>query len=284
MVEARQFRVPVANHSLHLVEFGPSNGRPVLFLHGWPETWRSFSRVGNLAATEGYRAMALDLPGIGGSTGPQTGGEKHVIAEIVHDLVTELGLDNLVLVGHDAGGMVTYAYLRRYSDLAAAVIMDVVIPGIPPWESVLRNPYIWHFAFHSIPDLPETMVFKREAEYFDYFYKVISAHPDRIRTEDRDAYVTAYQRPGALTAGFDWYRAFAKDAARNSADTSTVSTPLLYLRGESEGGNVDEYRDGLLGAGIADVTTGLIPESGHFPAEENPDAVWSAIARFLGRP
>ena len=64
----------------------------------------------------------------------------------------------MTLVGHDIGGMVVYAYLRAYQDLARAVIMDVPVPGVAPWEEFVREPYLWHFALHSIADLPERLV------------------------------------------------------------------------------------------------------------------------------
>ena len=51
-------------------------------------------------------------------------------------------------------------------------MMDVVVPGLGPWEQVIRNPYLWHFAFHSIPALPERLVQGHQAEYFGYFYDV----------------------------------------------------------------------------------------------------------------
>jgi len=81
--------------------------------------------------------------------------------------------------------------------------MDVVIPGIDPWEQVLRNPYLWHFAFHSIPDLPERLVQGHQSEYFEYFYGAISADPSKITPEARavyaQAYATAAPSPPGLT-------------------------------------------------------------------------------------
>jgi pimeloyl-ACP methyl ester carboxylesterase len=88
-------------------------------------------------------------------------------------------------VGQDVGGMVTYSYLQQLPDFKQAVIMDVVIPGVDPWEQVLRNPYLWHFAFHSIPKLPERLVQRRQGEYFDYFYGAISADPTKTTAEAR---------------------------------------------------------------------------------------------------
>ena len=186
-----------------------------------------------------------------GESAGSAGGSKRQLAARVHDLVSALGLTGLTLVGHDVGGMIAYSYLRQYADAAQVVIMDTVIPGIDPWQEVLRNPHIWHFALHAIPALPEALVQGRQAEYFDFFYNVLSADPSRITPRARAEYVSAYRSDAALTAGFDFYRAFAQDARDNaeSGKTAAADTPLLYLRGERESGNIATYAAGFRSAG-----------------------------------
>lgn len=191
-----------------------------------------------------------------------------------------MGLTEVTLVGHDAGGMVAYACLRRCQGLARVVVMNTVIPGVAPWETVLANPHIWHFGLHAVPALPETLVRGREAAYFDYFYDILSADPARITREARAAHVDAYRAEGALTAGFDLYRAFGQDAEDNAA-VSRVDTPLRYLRGAHEHGDIAAYAAGFRAAGIANLTTGTIPGAGHFAPEEAPEAVWHLIDEFI---
>jgi len=234
------------------------------------------------AAAATTRAIAIDLPGIGESTGTATDGSKGQLADLVHDFVSTAGLEGLTLVGQDVGGMITYAYLRRHQDLARAVIMDVVIPGLDPWDEVLRNPYVWHFAFHTIKSLPERLVQGRQAEYFDFFYNVLAADPAKITADARAAYVRAYASDDALHAGFEWYRTLSRDAQDNlsSVYSSQVATPLLYLRGEKETGRIDDYVASLRAAGIAQVQSNLVPMAGHFPQEEAPEATWKLIADF----
>ena len=139
-----------------------------------------------LAARE-VRAVAIDLPGIGGSTDDATDGSKRQLAEVVRRLIAALELDHPTIVGHDAGGMVAYAYLRSFTDLDRVVIMDTVIPGVDPWDDVLRNPYVWHFAMHSIPALPEHLVRGREREYFDYFFDALSPWTFAVLTSGQAA-------------------------------------------------------------------------------------------------
>jgi pimeloyl-ACP methyl ester carboxylesterase len=277
----RHTHVPVTGHSLHVVEAGDPRARPYLFLHGWPESWRTWEGV-MAAAGADARAIAVDLPGIGESAGAVTGGSKLRLAETIHELVASLGLTDLTLVGHDAGGMVAYSYLRRYGDVGRVVIMNTVIPGVDPWNEVLKNPYIWHFGLHAVAALPETLVQGRQSAYFDYFYDVLSVDPARISPESRAAHVAAYRSDAALTAGFDLYRALTQDARDNAAFAAAApaDTPLLYLRGDGEGGDIDVYAQGFRAAGVRNLTTALLAGAGHFAQEEVPDQVWKLIHDF----
>jgi pimeloyl-ACP methyl ester carboxylesterase len=216
-------RIPVAGHSLHVAESGDPSGRPYLFLHGWPESWRTWRDV-----------------------------------------------------------MAAYAYLRRY-EAARVVIMNTAIPGVAPWDAVIASPTIWHFGLHAVPGLPETLVRGRQAEYFDHFYDVLSADPSRITPDARAAHAAAYGTDASLTAGFDLYRAFAQDAEDNAALTGPVTTPVLYLRGDGEGGDIAAYAEGFRKAGAANLTTATIRDTGHFSQEEQPAAVWAEIHAFAAR-
>lgn len=94
-----------------------------------------------------------------------------------------MNLHDVTLVGCDVGGQVTYAFLKSFPNrISRAVIMNVVIPGIEPWDAVKRNPYIWHFAFHSIPELPEKLIAGNEISYFSYFYDVMAGKDKKMNT------------------------------------------------------------------------------------------------------
>jgi pimeloyl-ACP methyl ester carboxylesterase len=277
-------QVTVGGGGLHVVEAGDPGGQPFVFLHGWPESWRCWQQIMSLAAGRA-RVIAVDLPGVGESAGAVTDGSKVQLAGAVHELITTLGLTDVTLVGHDIGGMVTYAYLRAYRDIARAVIMDIVLPGVPPWEEFLRAPFLWHFALHAVPGLPERLVQDRQRDYFAYFYTALAADPAAVTQEARRAYEAAYGSDEALAAGFGWFRAFSRDAAdnRQSALGPAVTTPLLYLRGERErGGDIGPYADGLRGAGVPNVTQAVVPGAGHFTQEEAPGETWRLIAGFAG--
>jgi pimeloyl-ACP methyl ester carboxylesterase len=279
-ISLKHSTVPVDNIPLHVVEAGESDAPAVLFLHGWPESWTAFERVLYLLGDRTH-ALAIDLPGIGESSIPARANDKRTLATCVHGLIRELGLQSVTLVGHDVGGQIVYAYLRQYSgELARAVLMNIVIPGVDPWSEVIRNRYLWHFAFHSIADLPEMLVSGHTREYFDYFYDILSATRDGVPVHAREAYVRAYSRPEALRTGFGWYRSFERDE-RDNANVRTIDTPVLYLRGQEEQGELARYVRGLRSVGLRHASGKLIPDSGHFAPDERPGEVAKAVAEFM---
>ncbi|MGH9106877.1 MAG: alpha/beta fold hydrolase [Acidimicrobiales bacterium] len=106
---------------------------------------------------EGRRMQRVDMTCPVPPVGETTDGSKAALAAIVHDVVQRLGLRDVVLVGHDIGGMITYSYRREFGDVMGAVIMDVVIPGIDPWTGPPPSgsaqghlgPHTWSGSLHS---------------------------------------------------------------------------------------------------------------------------------------
>lgn len=105
MLNIRHAQVQLGGISLHVAELGEPRARPVVLLHGWPQSWAEWRQVMELAAGE-FRLVAIDLPGVGQSSGTAGDGSKRALAAVVHDLIEHLGLDRPVIVGHDVGGMI----------------------------------------------------------------------------------------------------------------------------------------------------------------------------------
>ncbi|TPL35573.1 alpha/beta hydrolase [Mesorhizobium sp. B2-4-8] len=284
LARLKHSQISVNGGGIHVAETGLEHQASVLFLHGWPQDWSAWAPVLEMAG-EHVHALAIDLPGIGKSNVADPPSKPHDIADMLHDVVKAMGREKLAIVGHDIGGQVAYAYLRRYSaELEAAAILDVVIPGIPPWEKVRRNPSIWHFAFHATPRLPDLLVSGNERAYFNFFYDALAKHAERITPQARAAYARAYASPAALRAEFDWYRAFSQAAALDEADGQApnfIETPLLYIRGADEPGDIDFYLDGFRSVGIRSIRGATIADCGHFVPEEQPAALCRALLDFL---
>jgi pimeloyl-ACP methyl ester carboxylesterase len=251
LAKFRHRQVEADGISFHRVEAGSSDKPTLLFLHGWPQTWRAFEPMMTALSQEAH-VVAIDLPGIGGSRTPPRSTDKHTLACHVHSLIEGMKLPSVTLVGHDVGGQIVYAYLKAYpDDLQKAVIMNVAVPGFDPWSEVKRNPYIWHFAFHAIPKLPELLVRGKGAAYFAFFFDTISARPDGVSESASEMYVEAYSRLEALHAGFERYRAFRQDEKDNHASQgNSVQTRVLALRGEHETGSLEDYVKGQSESGL----------------------------------
>lgn len=274
--------------SIHVAEFREAQRvdteRPgILFLHGWPENWSAFQGLLPRLSRE-FRVAAIDLPGIGESCSIPPSGDKRTLARYVRAVLRELGWKNASLVGHDAGGQIVYAYLKAYpGELSSAVILNVAVAGVDPWSDVVRNPHLWHFAFHGVAELPERLVAGRQAEYFAFFYDALSAQPGAVAEFSRQRYAEAYRRPEALRSGFAWYRAFPQDQQDNAAlKQQQVHTPVLYLRGGAERGiELERYLAGLRDSGLRQVSGDIIPGSGHFSPDEQPEFLARRIEMFV---
>src|SRR5262245_46719787 len=104
MTEHRTVRV--GDVDLHVALDGPPDGPAVLLLHGWPHTWLSWRRV--VPLLDGYRLVMPDLRGLGGSSVPSGEYDKLTVAGDVAALPDALGLGDVVVVGHDWGGVVAF--------------------------------------------------------------------------------------------------------------------------------------------------------------------------------
>jgi pimeloyl-ACP methyl ester carboxylesterase len=165
--------------------------------------------------------------------------------------------------------------------LSARTAGDKSKPGLDPWDKVLADPRIFHFALHNVPKLPELLVAGHEREYFDFFHNTLSGDPAKITDGVRDEFARAYSRPEALKAGFDWYRAFAADAKHN-ARHKKIATPIRYMRGDADvsGNQLAQYEAGFRKVGAENLTTGILRNTGEMVSIEAPQELIKAIREF----
>lgn len=226
--------------------------------------------------------MPIDLPGIGDSTRGSIGATKQELALVLAELAEAQNWQRPRLVGHDVGGMIAYAALRIAPIFEKVAVCNTVIPGVAPWQKVYGNPQVFHFHFHAVPELPERLVAGRERIYFDWFLDLLSDDPTRISNEYRDAFAAAYRSSEARKTGFDWYRTLPEDAEHNAAaNTELIETPMLYIRGDADPVDAQEYLSGFRAAGLANVDAAIVSHSGHSASLESPDALWTTIRDFI---
>jgi len=248
---------------------GDSAKPTLLLLHGWPHSSALYAGVIDELGRDQH-VIAFDLPAVGASRGAPPSSEKHVLADILLSGAEALGGQSIVVAGLDVGGMIAFAAARDHaSRIAGAVVMNTVIPGIDPWSRVIADPRIWHFAFHNVPELPETLVAGHERRYFDFFFDFLAKDKRALTETLRNEMTSAYATPASLRAGFEWYRAFAHDAKRN-AEPKRIDVPLLYLRGDADGRSIEDYVTGLRRAGAVNLTSGVVKGSGEYLPVEAP--------------
>jgi pimeloyl-ACP methyl ester carboxylesterase len=215
---------------------------------------------------------------MGLSSHPADGYDKRTQAADIRSVLTQLGLDDAAIVGHDIGTMVAYAYAARYPDKTRKlIVMDAPVPGVPPWESIVRNPLLWHFDFGG-PDV-ERLVAGRERIYLDRFWNEFAGDPSKIDEATRERYAAFYAMPGAMRSAFAQFRSIRQDAKDNAASIrAKLAMPVLAIGGEKSFGANEAI---VMRNAADDVTELVVPDAGHWLMEEQPEATISAVRAFL---
>jgi pimeloyl-ACP methyl ester carboxylesterase len=270
----------IATNGTKLYTRAGGSGSAVVLLHGYGETgdmWAPLAK--NLQGD--YTIVAPDLRGMGLSDKPASGYDKKTQAVDIAGVLDALKIETAALVTHDIGNMVGYAFAAQYRDrVSRFVVIDAPLPGVGPWEEILKNPLLWHFRFGG-PDM-ERLVARRERIYLDRFWNEFSADPSRFGEPARRHYARLYARRGAMHAGFAQFAAFDQDAADNKAFVAAgkLTMPVLALGGE---GSFGATMAAIMRFAASDVEEGIVPDSGHWIMEENPKATIALVRAFLDK-
>ncbi|MCW5771288.1 MAG: alpha/beta hydrolase [Rhodospirillaceae bacterium] len=256
------------------------NGPPIVLLHGFAQSshmWRPLMM--RLAAR--HTVLAVDLRGAGLSDRPAGGYTKAEMARDIHALMERLGHKRIAIVGHDIGLMVAYAYAAQYpGDVDRVALLDAFLPGVGQWQSVWLLRDLWHFHFYG--ETPLKLVTGRERIYLEHFWNDFAADRHRsVPERDRRFYAALFARPGAVRAGFEWFRAFARDAEDFAGFAKTpLKMPMLVLTGEKASGNFLIQQARMVNTNVEGV---VIPGAGHWLMEEAPGQVIPKLVGFLDR-
>jgi len=255
-------------------------GPAVVLLHGYGETgdmWVPLARD----LVRDHTVVVPDLRGMGLSAKPASGYDKKTQGRDIAGILDALNIERAALVTHDIGNMVGYAFAAQYRNrVARLVLIDAPLPGVGPWEDILKNPLLWHFRFGG-PDM-ERLVAGRERIYLDRFWNEFSANPSRFSEAARRHYAKLYARPGAMHAGFAQFAAFDQDAIDNKAFLAAgkLGVPVLALGGEKSFGLT---MAAVMRFAASNVEEDVVPDSGHWIMEENPRATVALVRAFLDK-
>jgi pimeloyl-ACP methyl ester carboxylesterase len=261
--------------TLHYVRGG--QGPAIILIHGFPEDWSEYRQIMPRLAKR-FTVIAIDLRGIGGSTATAGGYDAANMADDVRQLLATLKLQRVYIVGHDIGGHVAYAFVRRYPQVArGAMILDTPIPGVEGWDEIQGAPFMWHMHFMQVPGLAEKLVDGRQADYLGYFFRF-----GKFTSTDVAHYLKAYGTPAQLHAAFEMYRAFPENARFNQAQLGPSDVPLFLGAGDGSpfAKLIPKIAEGLRANGATNVEAGLIPGAVHYVVEDQPEAVADLIGRY----
>jgi len=280
---------PAAFHTQEIATNGATihvrvggKGPAVVLLHGYGETGDMWAPLA-AELVRNHTVIVPDLRGLGLSSKPASGFDKKAQGEDVAGVLDRLKIGQVDVVTHDIGNMVGFAFAMEHPDrVRRFVLIDAPVPGVGPWDEILKNPLLWHFRFGG-PDM-ERLVKGRERIYLDRFWNDFSADPKHFDEASREHYAKLYALPGAMHSGFEQFHAFDQDAIDNRAwlaSRGKLTMPVLALGGEKSFG---DQMATVMRAGASNVTGGIVPGSGHWIMEENPVATTKLVVDFLEKP
>lgn len=267
--------IPVDGVTMH-VRIG-GKGPAVVLLHGFGDTGDMWAALAADLARD-HTVVVPDLRGMGLSSIPEGGYDKKTQAADIRGVLAALQIEHSVVIGHDIGTMVAFAYASRYPERTdRLVVMDAPVPGIPPWNDIVRSPMLWHFDFGG-PDM-ERLVAGRERIYLDRFWNEFAGDPSKVDEQIRQHYAKLYARPGNMRAAFAQFRSIRQDEVDNKASMATrLKMPVLAVGGEKSFAS----NEAIVMRNAADkVTEVVIPGAGHWLMEEAPTQTIAAIRDFL---
>src|SRR5262245_9768652 len=182
-------------------------------LHGFGDTGDMWAPLA-AALVKDHTIIVPELRGMGLSSYPDSGYDKKTQAQDIARVMDRLNVQKADLVTHDIGNMVGYALAAQYPDrITHWVIIDAPLPGIGPWDEILKNPLLWQSNMHA-PSVVR-LVKGRQRNNLYPFWNELSANPKTIDEATRRHYAKIYARPGAMHAAFNQFAAFSQDASDN---------------------------------------------------------------------
>jgi pimeloyl-ACP methyl ester carboxylesterase len=253
-------------------------GPAVVLLHGFADTGDMWAPLA-AALVGDHTVIVPDLRGMGLSAVAEHGFEKMNEARDIADVLDTLHVERADIVGHDIGNMVAFAFAERYPERTSSlVMMDAPVPGVGPWDDILKSPLLWHFRFGG-RDM-ERLVLGRERIYLDRFWNDFAAKPARFDEASRAHYAELYAKPGRMHGGFAQFAAFDQDVVDNKAAVGhgRLQMPVLAVGGDHSLGSTMAYIMRFAADNVREV---VITDSGHWLMEEQPKATVAAIVEFL---
>ncbi|RJQ68466.1 MAG: alpha/beta hydrolase [Desulfobacteraceae bacterium] len=279
---------------LHYVANGA--GRLILFLHGFPEFWAAWEEQLIEFGRENH-AVAPDLRGFNLSSKPADPKQYHIkiLVEDLRALVTHLGYQKAILVAHDWGGGIAWAFANRHADMTEKLIIINSPHPIVFARELLHNPLQQKASrymnlFRS--RLAEELLAKNN---YAYLRDALTAGSSKwlMSDESRRRYTDAWSQAGALTGGLNYYRisplhpalsdeerAVLRKIVQAPRELFTVGVPTLVIWGELDEALLTGNLDGL-DEFVGQLTIERVPDASHWIVHEQPELINACIRKFI---
>jgi pimeloyl-ACP methyl ester carboxylesterase len=264
---------------VHLYEAGA--GPPVLLLHGWPQDASNWRYVIERLADR-YRLIAPDLRGFGQSGAPGSGYDGMTFGADAAALLDALEIEQAHMIGHDWGGFAAFAAaLAAPQRFASMVVLNTVPPWVQPSPrtalELWRTWYVFLFAAFGeriVRDRPGMIAKLLRAD---------RVH-DGISRADAEGYAARLRRPDSARATQLLYRSYLRSfkavLVERRFEQLRLAVPTRFLFGTHDRAISQRMLNGLE-SHADDLTIELVPDSGHFIAEEKPDLVAERAAELF---
>ncbi len=257
-----------------------------LLLHGFPESRFSWRHQIPMLADLGWRVIAPDLRGYGGSSRPPRKADYAIdhLVEDVAALFEAAGARRRLLIGHDWGAGIAWAFaLDKRLPLDGLVIMNVPHPAVlarvmrASWRQPLRS---WYMGCFQIPGLPEAAMTASGARAIGAAFTGMAVDKSRFPPEVTDVYRKNALIPGAMTAMINYYRANTGMLSRWGKTPPVIDVPTLMIWGEADTALGIENTQGY-GPYVSDFTLHRLPGVSHWVQQEAPERVNEILAGWI---
>jgi len=266
---------------LHYVTQG--DGPLMLMLHGFPEFWYSWRHQIPEFAKD-YKVVALDLRGYNDSDKPKQQ-SAYVMREFLQDVkgvITGLGYEKCILVGHDWGGAIAWSFAHTYPEMVERlIVMNIPHPakfaeGLRTPQQLMRSSYMFFF---QLPGLPEMLLQASDYQAIETAFKGMAVDKSAFTQADIDAYKDAASKRGALTAALNYYRNVWQQGLLNH-NWDVLEVPTLLIWGESDTALGKELTYGT-DKYVRNLQIKYIPNCSHWVQQEKPQIVNQYMREFL---
>jgi epoxide hydrolase 4 len=267
---------------MHYVTQG--EGPLIVLLHGFPEFWYSWRHQIPFLAERGYTVVAPDLRGYNDTDKPRKGYDVLTLIRDIEGLIKGLGQQKAIVVGHDWGGVLAWAFAINYPEMTERlIVMNAPHPAAMMREmrTLKQLRKSWYIFAVQIPWLPEYILRRNHANEIGRMLRGAAVQKSAFPREETAKYQQAMSKPGAIKAALSYYRQpFRHLPFSYRSHSVRISVPTLLIWGEQDIALGIELTTGLE-RWVDDIEIKRIPDSGHWVQQEQPAKVNQYMLEFL---